>query len=148
MTNELAALVGRNIAAARQEQGIRTQGALAKKIHEVDPELEPNNTRVSIWERGAEKPSDRYMKALTAVLGKTPDWFYTDHNKPEEDAETPDLLVDLDAAAEPAWVSRLENKIDRVLDAQRELLVRALEALPRSDADDPPASQSQHRPQP
>lgn len=90
VASELATLVGRNIKAARLEKGIRTQRELGEKIREVEPEMAAGNTRVSIWERGAETPSDRYLQALSQVLDKTADWFYTDHRKEQK---TPDLLA-------------------------------------------------------
>lgn len=113
VASELATIVGRNIAAARIEKGINTQRGLSEKIREAAPEMAAGNTRVSVWERGAEKPSDRYMDVLTQVLGKPTDWFYTDHDKPEE---TPDLIAEVPAVKdEPEWVGRLEDKLDRVL---------------------------------
>lgn len=80
------------------------------RLREVDAHLGGNNTRVSVWERGDETPKERYMKALTTVLEKSPDWFYTDHDKPDE---TPDLAADHDDD-EPAWVVRVEDQLDLI----------------------------------
>lgn len=108
---ELAKIVGRNIQAARLEKGIRTQRALADMIRKCDPEMAAGNTRVSIWERGAETPSARYLQALTRVLDKNPDWFYTDHSK----EATPEPFTPNIGRSTDGQLDRIEEKIDRLL---------------------------------
>lgn len=110
MASDMAAIVGRNIRAARLENGIKRQGDLARLLNEADPEVEPTNTRVSLWERGAEEPGNHYMRLLVSVLGKEREWFYMDHEKPEE---TPDLFP-TGVESDPPWVARLERRLDEI----------------------------------
>lgn len=69
----LRQIVGRNIKAARTERG-QTQSTLAAAIGvEV--------LAVSRWERGVTQPSDANLVALSESLGRTPAWFFTDHER-------------------------------------------------------------------
>ena len=89
MAGELAALVGRNIRAARLARPDRpNQRQLAEEIRKLDPQMAAQNTTVSEWERGIRKPDDRYMPLLSKVLERPVDWFYRDHD--EGTSETPD----------------------------------------------------------
>lgn len=98
MEADLAVLVGRNIRAARLAHSDRPNGReLAEMLKEVDPQRAPNHQRVSDWERGVQKPDDRYMKALARVLDRPIDWFYRDHA--EASSETPEPLSPSGAAA-------------------------------------------------
>lgn len=83
MATELALRVGRRIRQARKAAGLN-QRQLAEKIGEpIDGQ------RVSDWERGVHKPSDRYMAKIAAALGRDEAWFY---REVDEADEAPDLL--------------------------------------------------------
>jgi transcriptional regulator with XRE-family HTH domain len=82
MAGELASRIGARIREAREDLGIN-QRQLADRI----PSDAVNNQRVSDWERGVNKPSDRYMKMIATALDRPVGWFYT-----EAPADTPDLM--------------------------------------------------------
>lgn len=127
MASELAGVVGRNIAAARTEKGIGTQRELAALLSKEDPEMAPSNTRVSVWERGEEKPGDRYMRSLVKVLDKSTDWFYTDHQKPDK-SETPDPFA-AEAATQQDRIEELAGQLTQ-LDRKLDRVLAAVEAQP------------------
>lgn len=152
MANDLALIVGRNIAAARAEKGIKTQRELATLLSQADPEMAATNTRVSIWERGQEAPSQRYMRSLVEVLGKSIDWFYTDHAKlSETPAPTPDLFP---FSVRDDQLARIEQKLDWLIAALRpEPEAAAPKAPPQPQGDigrfhegRPPTAQDAERP--
>jgi transcriptional regulator with XRE-family HTH domain len=71
-TAGLKALVGRNIANAREQRGW-SQIELATASGVTDAQ------RVSKWERGVYMPSTDALTGLAAALGKDLAWFFTDH---------------------------------------------------------------------
>ena len=70
--SDLSKQVGARIRAARLEMGLRTQRELAEKFESGAV----NNQRISDWERGANRPSERYMNELAKITGKDVTWFY------------------------------------------------------------------------
>jgi transcriptional regulator with XRE-family HTH domain len=72
-TEGLKALVGRNIATAREDKGW-SQVELANRSGVNDAQ------RVSKWERGIYMPSTDALTGLASALGKDLGWFFTDHD--------------------------------------------------------------------
>jgi transcriptional regulator with XRE-family HTH domain len=106
MAGELASRIGARIREAREDLGIN-QRQLADRI----PSDAVNNQRVSDWERGVNKPSDRYMKMIATALDRPVGWFYT-----EASVETPDLMEALNGNGNgPSQLDRIEEKLDRLL---------------------------------
>jgi transcriptional regulator with XRE-family HTH domain len=122
MAGELASRIGARIREAREDLGIN-QRQLADRI----PSDAVNNQRVSDWERGVNKPSDRYMKMIATALDRPVGWFYT-----EAPAGTPDLMEALNGNG-PSQLDRIEEKLDRLLNQLDERL-RLLEADSEADA--------------
>ncbi len=84
MAGDLAARIGRRIAARRAELSL-TQGQLAAQVG-TDA---VNNQRISDWERGVNRPSDRYMAEIASALDRPVAWFFED----EDAGGTPDLMA-------------------------------------------------------
>jgi transcriptional regulator with XRE-family HTH domain len=120
MAGELASRIGARIREAREDLGIN-QRQLADRI----PSDAVNNQRVSDWERGVNKPSDRYMKMIATALDRPVGWFYT-----EAPADTPDLMEALNGNG-PSQLDRIEEKLDRLLEAAEpvKLLPEQIEGL-------------------
>jgi transcriptional regulator with XRE-family HTH domain len=122
MAGELASRIGARIREAREDLGIN-QRQLADRI----PSDAVNNQRVSDWERGVNKPSDRYMKMIATALDRPVGWFYT-----EAPADTPDLMEALNGNGNgPSQLDRIEEKLDRLLEAAEpvKLLPEQVETL-------------------
>jgi transcriptional regulator with XRE-family HTH domain len=103
----MAVNVGRRMRTRREELGLN-QRELAANI----PSDAVDNQRISDWERGVNKPSDRYMEQVAEALGKPVAWFYED----DEPAETPDLMSALGAdAKERNQLDHIEAKLDALL---------------------------------
>lgn len=98
MASEMAAHVGRRIRQRRYEMGLK-QGQLAELLGG-----EPlNNQRISDWERGVNKPSERYMQLLAKVMDRDVSWFY----KSDEEAAGPEAqILSLDNPADVAEIRR------------------------------------------
>lgn len=132
MAGELASQIGARIRQARLAAGMK-QGELAAKIGSDAV----NNQRVSDWERGVHKPSERYMRQIAEALERDLSWFY-------EDDVVANGTADLMGALSPrdqSQLDRIEEKLDEIL-----LLLRARK-LPEGfeqadDQDDEPQEQS------
>lgn len=70
--NQIVTTIGRNIRNARLSAGY-TQRALAIA-------LDLDIRAVNRWERAGILPSPTNLARLSAVLGREPGWFYTDHD--------------------------------------------------------------------
>lgn len=70
-TNQIVTTIGRNIRDARLSAGY-TQRTLAIA-------LGLDIRAVNRWERGGITPSRDNLVNLSALLGRDPGWFYTDH---------------------------------------------------------------------
>jgi transcriptional regulator with XRE-family HTH domain len=124
---ELSVRIGRRLAQARNDLGLKQREVAARMG--IDPPLDAQ--RISDWERGVNKPSERHMQALADALGKDVSWFYEDPDA----APAPDLVGVLSGAPR---LDRIEAKLDRLIDL--------LEAQDQDDveaelgADDQPAA--------
>lgn len=79
MSSDLSKHVGTRIRQARLEMGLRTQRELAQRFANDAV----NNQRISDWERGVNRPSERYMHELAQITGKDVSWFYFTPPVPE-----------------------------------------------------------------
>lgn len=113
MASEIAARFGRRLAHRRNELGL-TQRETAALIKLELPEMATDKQRVSDWETGTNLPSDPYKTALVKVM-QVPDISYF-YEQPDLPAETPDLSSEA-MNGEPAWVKRIDQKLNRVLAA-------------------------------
>jgi transcriptional regulator with XRE-family HTH domain len=118
MAGELASRIGARIREAREDSGIN-QRQLADRI----PSDAVNNQRVSDWERGVNKPSDRYMKMIATALDRPVGWFYS-----EAPADTPDLMETLNGNG-PSQLDRIEEKLDGLLEELNRTVAARDEAL-------------------
>jgi transcriptional regulator with XRE-family HTH domain len=79
MAGEISIRIGQRIREARRGLGLN-QRELAVKINEIaeqDGVATPiDNQRISDWERGVNKPSERYMALLASALDKKMSWFW------------------------------------------------------------------------
>jgi transcriptional regulator with XRE-family HTH domain len=122
MAGDLAVTIGRRIAARRRELDL-TQGQLAGKVGSDAV----NNQRISDWERGVNRPSDRYMQEIAQALGRPVAWFYED----EASGSTPDLMAALPSNGDDGTqLDRIEGKLDEVLTSLRRLEAAGLQAPP------------------
>jgi transcriptional regulator with XRE-family HTH domain len=118
MANDLAALVGRRIRARRKELHLK-QRELATLI----PSDAVDNQRVSDWERGVNKPSDRYMEQIAEVLDRPVAWFYED-----DEPATPDLMAVLpNGNGHEAQLDRMERTLDAMRQDVSDLKVQIAE---------------------
>jgi transcriptional regulator with XRE-family HTH domain len=125
MAGEIAAQIGRRIRQRRLELGWN-QRQLAERI----PESAVDNQRVSDWERGVNRPSERYLPLLSEVLNRPVSWFYEPDEPPQPEIDPVERLV------------AIEAKLDRVIEillarggvALMESGARELEAVGRSAA--------------
>jgi transcriptional regulator with XRE-family HTH domain len=91
VAGEMAKQVGERIRQARLEAGLHKQRELADRMEVLAREdgtplpTPLDNQRVSDWERGVHKPSDRYMELLARAVGRDVGWFYG------RGGDTPDL---------------------------------------------------------
>jgi transcriptional regulator with XRE-family HTH domain len=120
VAGEMAQQIGQRIRVRRLALGLN-QRELASLLNEHLQGGAVDNQRVSDWERGVNKPSERYMQAMASVLERDLAWFYG--REPVE--ETPDLLV-IAARADQVdggfqefrgHVAKLEGRLDRIEDA-------------------------------
>lgn len=105
MAGELAQQIGARIRQRREELGLK-QGELAARF---DSDA-INNQRISDWERGVHRPSDRYMEQLAVALEKDVSWFYSG----DAVGQTPDLMGSL-AINDATQLDRIEAKLDELL---------------------------------
>lgn len=124
MASEMAEQIGRRIRERREELRLN-QRELAERLN--DPVL--TNQRISDWERGVNKPSERYMHALARALERDVAWFYGGEKGP-----TPDLMAGNGNSSERE--ERLE-RIEAELAAVRGLL-QALATRLEADVPPPP----------
>jgi transcriptional regulator with XRE-family HTH domain len=115
MAGEMAERIGARIRERRKELGLN-QRQLADRL-ESDA---VDNQRVSDWERGVHKPSERYMAAIAKALDRDVAWFY---ENPE--AGTPDLMGSLgDPTPLPtglqAELAEINRKLDLLINATAE----------------------------
>jgi transcriptional regulator with XRE-family HTH domain len=103
MAGELARQIGERIRQRRTELGLN-QGDLAALIGSTAV----NNQRISDWERGVNKPSERYMEELAVALERDVSWFYSGDVSP-----TPDLMAALPGTENQ--LDRIEAKLDQLL---------------------------------
>lgn len=135
MAGDLAVTIGRRIAARRTEMKL-TQGALAAKVGSDAV----NNQRISDWERGVNKPSDRYMQEIADALERPVAWFFEDGQ-----AETPDLMAALPSNSDTSstQLDRIERKLDRLI---RHFEVGEYPDPPADLVSEPPAPKPSRRP--
>jgi transcriptional regulator with XRE-family HTH domain len=90
MAGEMAERIGARIRGRRLQLGMK-QRELADMLGSdaID------NQRISDWERGVNRPSDRYMEKLAAALQRDVSWFFRES---QEDAETPTPFAGSDTA--------------------------------------------------
>lgn len=105
MAGELARQIGARIRQRREELHLN-QGQLAARFDSGAI----NNQRISDWERGVHKPSERYMEKLAEILERDISWFY----EADRPAGTPDLLGAL-SPADATQLDRIEAKLDYLL---------------------------------
>lgn len=122
MATEVVHRVGRRIKERRLEMGLN-QGQLAARIAGDAV----NNQRVSDWERGVNKPSERYMELIAAALERPIAWFYAEDNT----EETADLMGALRST--PSQLDRLEAKLDAIIE---HLGLSLPDVLPGHEEDD------------
>lgn len=117
VASEIAARIGRRLRQRRDELGL-TQKQVAKAM--PSPDVEPQ--RISDWERGYNKPTERYLNELVIAL-KVPDisWFYETE---EQDEETPDVLGALNGNS--TQLDRIERAIKNLDEQVRKLRVDVL----------------------
>ena len=126
----LARVVGANVKAARLEKGLNGR-ELADEIKKLDPERAPVPQRVSDWERGVQKPDDRYLRSLSQILEKPIAWFYADHQAEVEGDGAPDLIADLNGSAASEQLDRIEAELIRLRQAVAALVAGELERANR-----------------
>lgn len=105
MAGEMAHQIGARIRQRREELGLK-QAQLAARF---DSDA-INNQRISDWERGVHRPSERYMEQLAVALERDVSWFYAG----EPSAETPDLMARL-SPGDGSQLDRIEAKLDELL---------------------------------
>lgn len=116
MATEISLLVGQNIRTARREQDRYNQRELAAEIQERDPRYAPSNQRVSDWERGIQKPTDRNMRLIAEILEKPVSWFYEDHTSdktPELEDVLPQPIEELTEVRER--LANVEDQLERII---------------------------------
>ena len=131
VVTELNARIGARINQARLEKGIASQRRLAELINEHVQQTTgtaggADGQRVSDWERGVNKPSDRYLHALAHVLERDVAWFYGS----ETTDQTPDLLEVTARADQLDEVSRtFDERVTEIEERQKELVRKVSEIL-------------------
>lgn len=91
----------------------------------------PNSQIISDWERAVNTPSERYWPAIEKVYGQPRAWYY----RPAKDTPaTPDLVASLNGGSDAA-LARIEEKLDRALKAQAEILAKLSPPDPRTEAE-------------
>lgn len=145
MASQMGLRIGARIRARRDELGL-TQKQVARAMNEAaaddDQQSAADAQRVSDWERGYNKPSERYLRQLVAAL-QVPDLTYF-----FEEPEQPDVLASLapangDQADLLGRLIAIEKKLDQLaLDTE----ARDLEVQRRLDEIVPPSPQSQDPP--
>ena len=114
MATEHSRRIGARIRERRVKLGLK-QKELAALI-DPDGATGVDGQRISDWERGVNKPSDRYWPGLVEALGRPLAWFHA--------AEVDEAMPDLDEILTSSErIERLEAK----LDAQSELIRQLLE---------------------
>lgn len=118
VAGEMAKQIGERIRQARMDAGFHRQRDLADKIEDIAREegadVPIDNQRISDWERGVNKPSDRYMELLAKAVGRDVGWFYG-----RDKRATPDLfpvteqLDDVDAKFSER-VDEIEARLERI----------------------------------
>jgi transcriptional regulator with XRE-family HTH domain len=108
MAGEMAERVGARIRERRLELGMK-QRELADMLGSdaID------NQRISDWERGVNRPSDRYMEKLASALERDVSWFF------REDADMPTPDLSRDGAVQDGLADRLDA-IEQALAEARE----------------------------
>ncbi len=103
MAGEVAVRIGAQMRARREELCLN-QREVADRINV--PAV--SNQRISDWERGVYRPSERYLPKIAEALETDVSYFYTAPAR-----ETPDLNGAL--SAHPSQLDRIEAKLDILL---------------------------------
>lgn len=122
VASDMSRRIGLRIRQRRVEMGL-TQKQVAVRM--ATPDLDKQ--RLSDWERGHNKPSERYLKELVAAL-EVPDvsYFYEDPEQPDvldalgSDGSGPSPETNAAAIAElNERLDRIEGKLDQLLMQER-----------------------------
>lgn len=102
MAGEMTERIGARIRERRVELGMK-QRELADKLGSdaID------NQRISDWERGVNRPSDRYMEKLAAALDRDVSWFFRE----DTNAKTPDLSL---VKPDDDRLARIEQRLEQL----------------------------------
>lgn len=123
MASEMAEQIGERIRQRRMQLGLK-QRELADLLNE--PAID--NQRISDWERGVNKPSERYMQSLARALERDVAWFYGSGKGP-----TPDLMAGNGNSEREERLERIEAELAAVRG-----LLQALATRLEADVPPPP----------
>jgi transcriptional regulator with XRE-family HTH domain len=155
VASEMARRIGRAIRRRRKELDLTQKQVAAemRKAAQSEEEGEPavDGQRVSDWERGYNKPSERYLHLLVAALKVEGVGYFYEDEAPGA-PETPDVLGAFKGDDAESRLERIETQVSEIRDALlgnesdaqavagiAARLLQAAGLLPEQ-ADDPPQS--------
>ena len=125
MAGEMAERVGARIRERRLELGMKQ-----RELADLLGSDAIDNQRISDWERGVNRPSDRYMEQLAVALKRNVAWFYSESTA----TATPDLSL---VKPDDDRLARIEQRLDQLeiaVDHQNANLAKQTDILARIEA--------------
>lgn len=138
VASEMGLRIGQRIRARRQEVGYATQKQLADAIKKILPAHAVDAQRVSDWERGVNRPSEDYFRALVTVL-RVPSvgyFFESDEEVAEPDSTPGPFPARMDFSERLDRLERYANENAETVNQIWETLELIRQMLERSVAAD------------